>query len=367
MRPDRTSAIQTQPGVAIEPTPPPLGSAGNEPDAPLSPAEIAELVGAFNGVAQRLQQTQKTLRAEVRRLESELSDSKKELKRARELAALGEMAAGIAHEIRNPLGSMKLYARMLIDDLADMPAERTTARKIADAVDRVNEIVTDVLALARDLKIEPRAHASRTLIEAALNTCCECLQSARVNIHIDNSIDHITTIRCDAPLMQQAIANIVRNACEAIAEWNQRPHASGSITIMYEQRGVLLSNAKRQTMDVITLTDNGPGISADAIERAFNPFYTTRETGTGLGLAIVHRVLDAHGGWARILNNADHEHNNSDRASNTPHRSGTTVELLLPAESNPTPSPTLNPTPDRCGAAPTPMENTHEPNRARRR
>lgn len=294
---------------------------------PLSAAELAELAVAFNSVAARLQQTQETLRSEVRRLESELSDSRKELKRARELAQLGEMAAGIAHEIRNPLGSMKLYARLLIEDLGAMPAEQATARKIALGVDRVNEIVTDVLALARDLKVERREHVLRTLIETAVSHCVQTLQDAGVTITIDPSIDEAAAYCCDGPLMQQAVTNLIRNACEAIAEWEQRPASAGHITIALERRSVLLANGKRQAMAVLSVTDDGPGIDDAAIERAFNPFYTTRETGTGLGLAIVHRVLDAHGGWARIFPNHGLEQT---------HPTGTTAELLLPESSWPT-------------------------------
>ncbi|MGP1346387.1 MAG: sensor histidine kinase [Phycisphaerales bacterium] len=285
----------------------------------LSPEELGELVSAFNGVAARLQRTQETLRGEVRRLESELSDSQRELKRARELAAIGEMAAGIAHEIRNPLGSMKLYARLLVSDLSDRPSERGTALKIVESVDRVNEIVTDVLGLARDLRVSIGEHDARAIIEDSVGACGAQVERAGMRVEVGDLGGGAggSVIRCDGSLMRQVVSNVVRNACEAIGEWGDRPADRGVIGVSLDHRRVLCADGKRRGMDVIRVVDDGPGISAEAVERAFNPFYTTREAGTGLGLAIVHRVMDAHGGWARIFRNES--------------GAGTVVELLLPS------------------------------------
>src|SRR5687767_8545993 len=98
-------------------------------ESAMTPAELAGLMSAFNEVTGRLQQTHETLQREVVRLRGELREANEQLERSRRLAALGEMAAGIAHEVRNPLGSIGLYARMLEQDLSDRPAERATAVK----------------------------------------------------------------------------------------------------------------------------------------------------------------------------------------------------------------------------------------------
>ena len=125
------------------------------PDSPAIPmpaldsADLAELMGAFNDVAAKLQESNQMLTAEVTRLSGELRDANEQLMRSKRLAALGEMAAGIAHEIRNPLGSIGLYAEMLRDDLADRPEQRTCANKIGAAVTGLNRIVTDVLTFSR--------------------------------------------------------------------------------------------------------------------------------------------------------------------------------------------------------------------------
>src|SRR6185295_5586605 len=99
-----------------------------------------------------LQSTHESLREQVSRLQAELSEANAQVERSKRLAALGEMAAGIAHEVRNPLGSIRLYARMLEQDLADRPAERSIATKIASAVGGLDGVVGDVLSFARDAK-----------------------------------------------------------------------------------------------------------------------------------------------------------------------------------------------------------------------
>src|SRR5262245_49927759 len=112
----------------------------------LSPGDLAELLGAFNDVTTRLQSTHDTLRAQVARLEGELRQANEQIERSRRLAALGEMAAGIAHEVRNPLGSIRLHARMLEHDLTERPEQRGLAEKIISEVRGLDAVVGDVLS-----------------------------------------------------------------------------------------------------------------------------------------------------------------------------------------------------------------------------
>src|SRR5690606_17045805 len=131
-------------------------------------ADLADLMAAFNTATDRLQQTHHALQAEVRRLKGELHEANEKLRRSRELAALGEMAAGIAHEIRNPLGSIRLYAAMLAEDLTDRAPQRALARKIAQAVLDMDAIVADVLAFAREVRIRPGETTPGELFDHAL-------------------------------------------------------------------------------------------------------------------------------------------------------------------------------------------------------
>ncbi|GAB4550766.1 MAG: hypothetical protein Tsb0013_12630 [Phycisphaerales bacterium] len=280
------------------------------PSDGLGPDQLAELIATFTDATSRLQQTHETLRAEVARLEGELRETKGQLARARELAALGEMAAGIAHEIRNPLGSIKLYAKVLVDDLADREQERDTARKIARAVDGLNAVVGDVLAFSREMRLETTAVCLRGVVERAMECCADRI--AMSDIDVDLRLDDAGEAEVDPTLVHQALVNVLRNACDALAERD-----GGCIRVSTGCRSVLDHDGVRRTMAMVLVEDSGPGIPEEVRSRVFNPFFTTRAAGTGLGLPIVHRILDAHDGRITITNGA-------------PGLGGARVELLFP-------------------------------------
>lgn len=257
----------------------------------LSAADLAELVGAFNEVTSRLQVTHEQLRGEVARLQVELHETRTQLRRARELAALGEMAAGIAHEVRNPLVSIRLFGEALVSDLVDRPQECELAGKIVRSVDRLNAVVGDVLNFARDLRVD----AIDTPVDTLLSEACEAASGYAHSMGVDLVIVSAPArvLRIDRGLMLQAIVNVLRNACEAAGESGAD---RGRVEISVEdRRGRLPDGVARDELAVV-VKDNGPGFHADVRDRVFNPFFTTRESGTGLGLAIVHRILDAHNG-----------------------------------------------------------------------
>ncbi len=255
---------------------------------PLSATDLAELIAAFNDVTSKLQSTHVRLQDEVARLNSELSRANEEIERSRRLAALGEMAAGIAHEVRNPLGSIQLYARMLRDDLADRPAERRTAEKIAASARGLDAVVSDVLAFSREFRLSNEAADASEVIDRAIEACCHDGVEGWRTVRFERS-DRArppVTLSVDESLFQQALVNVVRNAIEAMVEGAAETRV---LTTDVER------DAEART-DVIIVRDTGPGIPAEMMARIFNPFFTTRKTGTGLGLPIVHRILEAHGG-----------------------------------------------------------------------
>ncbi|MBL0927995.1 MAG: hypothetical protein IBJ11_10150 [Phycisphaerales bacterium] len=288
----------------------------------LSAADLAELVAAFSEVTGRLQATHEALRSEVARLEGELTEARSRLRRAEQLAALGEMAAGIAHEIRNPLSSIKLYARMLVDDLPDRPTEQGTARKIASSVDRLNAVVGDVLMFSREMRVKRVEVSAADLLDHAAEDCAQLLESGRVRLerrHAGVGLGADVRVECDPHLIHQALVNVIRNACEALAEGGAG-RGGPAVRLGVERRSVLDEQGRRRSMTALLVEDNGPGIPEDVLGRVFNPFFTTRETGTGLGLAIVHRIMDAHDG--RVVLKSGDQGKGRGR--------GTTVELLLP-------------------------------------
>ncbi|MCE7972931.1 MAG: GHKL domain-containing protein [Leptolyngbya sp. PLA1] len=257
----------------------------------MSNAELGELIGAFNEVTSRLQSSHEALRAEVSRLRGELSEANAQVARSQRLAALGEMAAGIAHEVRNPLGSIRLYARMLVQDLGDRPAERGLAERIDAATRTVDAIVQDVLTFSREFRVRRDVTEVSSLLTRVLESCQHDGVPGWKQVEVVRDVDEGLVVDCDQSLMHQAMVNVVRNAYEAMAECPGRRH---------ELRVLARSGGDGVVLGV---EDTGPGVSPEVEARMFNPFFTTRHTGTGLGLAIVHRIVDAHGGRIRVRNN----------------------------------------------------------------
>lgn len=263
----------------------------------LSPSDLAELMTAFTEVTTKLERTHAQLRGEVSRLNAELREANEALQRSKRLAALGEMAAGISHEIRNPLGSIRLYASMLSEDLqaaGGMDPQREIVDKIGRAVRGLDEIVGDVLAFSREIKAQWRPADASDIVTCALEMCCADISCSVVREGLDEPIELV----CDAHLVQQALVNILRNAGEA-----NRVSQGGAITVSVA-RGAIRGENRDEPAVMFCVSDEGDGVAPEVIERMFNPFFTTRAAGTGLGLAIVHRIVDAHRGAIEVVNNS---------------------------------------------------------------
>lgn len=316
--PPRTPSPHSPPTPSHAPTP------------GLSAGDLAELHAAFNLVTSRLTATHETLTAEVARLRAELHDANEQLQRSKRLAALGEMAAGISHEIRNPLGSILLYTRMLRDDLADRPPQRDLTDKIASAVQRLNAVVGDVLAFSREIKPRTVPLDTAEVFSAAIDAAHDGSTAWHaVAIRRPAIAPPAQTLHADPVLLQQALVNILRNAVEAMAEL---PAGAPRILALHAAPRRVPKPARDadrtplSAMIVLSIRDSGPGIDPAVAQRLFNPFFTTRAAGTGLGLAIVARILDAHGGGVSIRNAADAGLPPLDH----PATSGAVVEILLP-------------------------------------
>ncbi len=197
------------------------------------------------------------------------------------LAAMGRMAAELAHEIRNPLGSLALFAGMLVEDLEGQEGPQDLARKMQESVGRLNRLVGNTLAFSRDL--QPRRQA--LLLRAFWD---EVLRAATLAERVpwDNRIPETATWNGDPDLLRQVAQNLLQNATRAL-EAHPSPR-------------VLLAAAEEVVDGIscwhLTLADNGCGIPAQALARVFDPFFSTFGGGTGLGLAVCHRIMVAHGG-----------------------------------------------------------------------
>ncbi len=300
-------------------------AAGGAAMGRLQPSDLADLLAAFNEVTTKLETSHRTLQGEVARLNRELRDANEQLERSRRLAALGEMAAGIAHEVRNPLGSIRLYARMLEQDLSDRPGQAGIAAKIAAAAKGLDGVVGDVLTFSKEFRLRAAPVDPAAVFEAAIEACSHDGIAGWRSIVIEREFADGLCFEGDESLVSQAVTNIVRNAYEAMLEAGNQPGANGH-RVLLSTRGERLAIHGRRLVRacIMSVSDNGPGVAPEVVERMFNPFFTTRHTGTGLGLAIVHRIVDAHGGRVRVTSRAE-----SGDAGGRGAR-GTTVDLIFP-------------------------------------
>ncbi len=215
---------------------------------------------------------------EIKKLEEKIRHSEK-------LAAIGELAAGVAHEIRNPLSSIKGFARFLAHSLSDRVQEKEYAEIMVKEVDRINRVVNDLLTFARPL--EPEL-APTDVLELAEHTIRLVETDARSrDIKIRSIIDpDLKSFFLDANQITQALLNLMLNALQEVDN-------GGSIDVGAD---VNESGARLN----IWVEDDGPGIPRDKKKKIFDPFFTTREKGTGLGLAIVHKIVENHRGEIRV-------------------------------------------------------------------
>jgi PAS domain S-box-containing protein len=218
-----------------------------------------------------------------------LRELERAVERKERLAALGEMAAVLAHEIRNPLGGIQLYAGLLSRSGTLAPSEREVVEKISRGIAGLNKLVEDMLAFAREIVARRVRQDVRMPVEGALEMAAAELDAKHVIVEKDGW-DRPLEAAVDGDLLARACVNLFSNAAEAV-------EVGGRVTVsarFEEAAGVRLL--------VLRVADNGRGINAADLDKVFNPFYTTKARGTGLGLAVVSRIVAAHGGDIRAEN-----------------------------------------------------------------
>jgi len=198
--------------------------------------------------------------------------------------AMGEMAAGIAHEIRNPLGSLELFASHLLEEVRGGSYEEL-AGQILKGIQNLSRITGNLLLYAR--KVEPdlkRIDASTVVVEALLYA--RAAMNAKKVLLEERIMPAPASV--DADLLRQAILNVVLNSVQAVGEGGRIKVECGPDT------------SESPPGFFVKVSDDGPGVPVEARERIFDPFFTTRASGVGLGLAIVQRIVSAHGGYVAL-------------------------------------------------------------------
>jgi two-component system NtrC family sensor kinase len=258
-----------------------------------STREIGMLGRAFNSMASSIEERDEQLR---QRAQEEITKSGR-------LAMIGQLAAGVAHEINNPLGGILLFSNLLLGKAASEGVERENLERIAREAERCRKIVQGLLEFSRQREPEAKAVNIRDVVEKAIALLGN--QALFHNIVIVRAFQpDLPAVCVDASQMQQVFVNIMMNAADAM-------NGKGDLRISAK------GDRRAERVDV-SFTDSGCGIPEEALEHLFEPFFTTKEVGhgTGLGLSISHGIVERHGGSMKI---------------NSKVGQGTTVTVSLPS------------------------------------
>ncbi|MCG8633124.1 MAG: ATP-binding protein [Desulfobacterales bacterium] len=217
---------------------------------------------------------------------TQLAALKKEVETNRRLAAIGKLAGGVAHEIRNPLSSIKGFATYFAKRYENEADDAETARIMVQEVERINRSITQLLEFAKPMAVEEKPVALKPLIRHSLKLVSHDLEkkAIRSEIRVNTRLEQIKT---DPDRINQVLLNLYMNAINA----------------MEDQKGELIVEVRDNTEDgkvEIRVTDNGCGIAPKDLEEIYDPYFTTRPDGTGLGLSIVHRIVENLRGEIRV-------------------------------------------------------------------
>ncbi|OVE76269.1 hypothetical protein BVX97_01485 [bacterium E08(2017)] len=232
----------------------------------------------------------------LRRLEERINAQKR-------LAALGEMAASVAHEIRNPLGTIEGFARLLKRDLDGQPDHLALANKIVEGVQNLNYVITNLLTYARPMYLQYEIIDVAPFLEEILELLDDTAKRDGVEVCL-KEIPKDLLVGADKRQLRQVLLNLCINGIQACPGDNQ----GGKVSFWAERR-----------MDKVAfvVADNGCGISENDKPQIFDPFFTKKEGGTGLGLSLSHKIISAHGG---------------DLTFSSEHGAGASFEVLLPCD-----------------------------------
>jgi len=231
---------------------------------------------------------------------SSLQRAQEDARRAERLAALGQLSAGLAHEIRNPLGVIKGSAEILNQKLTSADAlARELSGYIYTEVNRVSALVSRFLDFARPSQLDLRPAQVAEVVEKSLKAAAEQGSMDVVKI-VREFAPNLPDAMLDEAMCEQAFLNLILNASQAMGA------AGGELRISiqpldHEEAGDNPASEEGTAAIVVEIEDSGPGVPPDMKEQIFNPFVTTKKDGVGLGLAIVAKIFDSHGGSIKLL------------------------------------------------------------------
>jgi two-component system sensor histidine kinase HydH len=251
----------------------------------------AMVVNRFSQESKHQTQLYRELAERLSETNRRLEKAQDEARRSERLAALGQLSAGLAHEIRNPLGVIKGSAEMLTQKLqASDELSRELAGYISTEVNRLSALVTEFLDFARPLHAQPAPADLIQLLDRVIDVVAARFTDSAIRVE-KHYPPHLPLVPLDESLCEQAFLNLVQNAYEAMRDKG----GAGSLRV---EVGPVTNNSR--TGVELRLADTGPGVPKELQEEIFNPFVTTKKSGVGLGLSIVSKIIDGHQGSIRV-------------------------------------------------------------------
>jgi signal transduction histidine kinase len=233
---------------------------------------------AHQKAAQRLEESYLTLRSQA----DQILEIEEQLRRADRLSTLGELSAGMAHEIRNPLGSIRGTAEILKDGVDSSDPRYEFAEILVREADRLNGVLENFLRFARQAPLEQGRFELNAVVREVVDLTRRQAERSHVEVRVRSA--ELPQLFGDAGQVRQALLNLVLNALQAMPD-------GGRLTLTTKHAG---------DRALVTIADSGPGIPAAEQERIFKTFVTTRADGTGLGLPISQRIITSHGGQISV-------------------------------------------------------------------
>ncbi|MCB2183878.1 MAG: HAMP domain-containing protein [Desulfobulbaceae bacterium] len=269
-------------------------------------------------IEEELQDEFGELAASFNEMAGSLKDQYKRLQETERLAVVGELAAGMAHEIKNPMAGIKVSMEVLSQDSPLDPEDKEVLHQVINEIDRITALLKGLLNYARPPKPKMISLDVNQALEATMKSAKYALNTPkRKTMEQERQIEFVTDLSpdlshiiADPAQLQQVFLNLILNAVDAVSSLSER---QGLITIQTRQ--------SEEGFVQISITDNGKGIGRESLGKIFNPFFTTKPQGTGLGLAITKRLIEQHNGG-------------SITATSNPDGHGVTFTISLPVEQN---------------------------------
>ncbi len=236
--------------------------------------EIGDLAKSFNIMITKLEEANKRI--------AELHE--KQMEKAEHLASLGEIAAGLAHDVKNPVAGMKGAIEIIHNKTDDSDSNKDIFKEVLIQLDKIDQIIQDLLRYARPKDINIRLISFEDCVESAIKLAKMQVKNKDIQFHFSSNEKSIHA-RLDADKIQEVLLNLMLNSISAIDK-------KGNITIVFDSENE--KNLK------ITVTDDGKGINKDQLSQIFQPFFTTKSKGTGLGLSICKKTIAAHSGTLEV-------------------------------------------------------------------